>query len=155
MSATPTSSHAYGIGIISVIVAVGAGVVFYQMFYLPESLAKPSVSEHILHPVDTTEISMVPGSDNANQADNFWPKLPNIELTKNNLVVWTNDDSTPHTVTPDHRYKDSYSGSFGSDGVILAGETYEFLFTEEAEIGYHCIPHPWMTGTLTITKSRG
>ena len=155
MSAAQTSTHAYGVGILAVIVAVGAGIVFYQMFYLPESLEKPSVSEHILHPVGKTEISMILGSGDPNQADNFLPKFPNIELTKNNLVVWTNDDSTPHTVTPDHRHADGYSGEFGSTGVVLAGEVYEFLFTEEGEIPYHCDPHPWMTGTLTITKLRG
>jgi len=155
MSAVPTSSHAYGVGIMAVIVAVGAGIVFYQMFYLPESLERPSVDEHILHPVGTTEISMIMGSGDPNQVDNFMPKLPNIELTKNNLVVWINDDNTPHTVTPDHRHEDGYSGEFGSPGVVLAGEAYEFLFTEEGVIGYHCQPHPWMTGTLTITKSKG
>ena len=155
MSAAPMSSHAYGIGVIAVIVSVGAGVVFYQMYYLPESLAKPSVSEHILHPAGETEILMIAGSGDPNQADNYMPKLPNIELTKNNLVVWKNEDTTPHTVTPDHRHADSYSGSFGSEGVVMQGESYEFLFTEEGTIPYHCAPHPWMTGTLTITKSRG
>ena len=149
------TSHAYGIGIMAVIVAVGAGIVFYTSFYLPESLAKPSVSEHILHPTGKTEISMIMGSADPNQADNYIPKLPNIELSKNNLVVWTNDDNTPHTVTPDHRMADSYSGDFGSTGVVVPGESYEFLFTEEHVVPYHCDPHPWMTGTLTITKSRG
>ena len=155
MSTVPTSSHAYGIGILAVIVAVGASVIFYQMFYLPESLQKPDVDEHILDPIGITEIKIISGSGDPNQADNYLPKLPNIELTKNNLVVWINEDSTPHTITPDHRYEDGYSGEFGSHGVILTDEQYEFLFTEPAVIPYHCDPHPWMTGTLTITKSKG
>jgi len=46
----PMSSHAYGIGLIAVIVGMSVSVVFYTSFYLPESLAKPSVSDHILHP---------------------------------------------------------------------------------------------------------
>lgn len=154
-SASPASSHAYGVGILAVIVAVGAGIVFYQMYYLPESLAKPSVSEHILHPLGTTDISMIDGSGDPDQADNFLPKLPNIELSKNNLVVWSNDDTTPHTVTPDHRHADPYSGAFGSEGVLMPGEAYEFLFTEPTVVSYHCSPHPWMKGVLTITPSRG
>lgn len=149
------SSHAYGIGVIAVIVAMGAGIVFYTSFYLPESLAIPLVDEHTLNPDETTVINMIEGSANENQADNFLPKLPNIELAKNNLVIWTNSDDTPHTVTPDHGTVDRYSGKFGSDGLILAGETYEFLFTEENEISYHCSPHPWMSGTLSIKQSRG
>ena len=45
-----TSSHAYGIGVIALIIGMGASIVFYTSFYLPESLEKPSVSDHILHP---------------------------------------------------------------------------------------------------------
>jgi len=30
----------------------------------------------------------------------------------------------------------------------------EFVFTHEQEIAYHCEPHPWMKGTLIITKQR-
>ena len=42
------SSHAYGIGIIPVIVALSVVVVFYTSFYLPEQMTKPSVSHEIL-----------------------------------------------------------------------------------------------------------
>jgi plastocyanin len=151
---SPTSNHAYGIGILTVIVGISVGIVFYQSFYLPESLAKPAVDEHILHPVKETIIDMIPGSALPNQQDNFVPKLVNIQLGIDNHIIWKNIDDTPHTVTPDHRVDDSYSGPFGSEGVIKAGEEYEFLFTEDHEIGYHCEPHPWMTGQLIITKQR-
>ena len=69
-------------------------------------------------------------------------------------MIWQNNDDTPHTVTPDHRQSDSYSGDFGSSGVVKPGETYEFLFTESQKVPYHCEPHPWMTGTITVEKSR-
>jgi len=151
---TPTSSHAYGIGIMTILVGLSISIVFYQMYYLPESLAKPSVDEHILHPVKETIIEMILGSANAEQQDNFVPKLVNIQLGIDNHVIWDNVDDTAHTVTPDHRAEDSYSGAFGSSGVIKPGEKYEFLFTEDNEIEYHCEPHPWMTGKLIITKQR-
>ncbi len=148
------SSHAYGIGIITIIVGMSVGIGFYQMYYIPESLLKPSVSEEILEPVKVTIIEMILGSANPNQQDNFVPKLVNIQLGIDNHVIWKNVDDTPHTVTPDHRAEDSYSGAFGSIGVIKAGEEYEFLFTEDTEIEYHCEPHPWMKGTLIVTKQR-
>jgi plastocyanin len=150
----PTSSHAYGIGAIAIIVAVSASVIFYTSFYLPESLAKPSVDEHILHPVSQTVIQMIVGSASPEQQDNFVPKLVNIQLGIDNHVIWDNVDNTPHTVTPDHRAEDSYSGPFGSSGVVKPGEKYEFVFTEAHEIEYHCEPHPWMKGHLIITKAR-
>ena len=147
------SSHAYGIGVISLLVGMAVVMVFYTSFYLPESLLKPSVSEHILEPEGTLTIDIVLGSLIEGN-DAYIPQDTTSLLTIDNHVVWTNSDETAHTVTPDHRYADSYSGDFGSVGVILPGETYEFLFTEPAEVHYHCTPHPWMKGSITIEKSR-
>ena len=149
-----TSTHAYGIGIVAVLIGVSVGVIFYQMYYLPESLAKPSVDEHVLHPIETTTIEMIPGSGLPDQVDNYVPKLVNLQLGIDNLVIWMNVDDTAHTVTPDHRHEDSYSGSFGSTGVVMPGEDYEFLFTESQEVDYHCEPHPWMKGKVIVTKQR-
>jgi hypothetical protein len=150
---TSTTSHAYGIGLITVIVGMSVGLIFYTGFYLPESLAKPSVSEHILEPKETFEIEIVLGAVLEGNP-NYVPNKPIITLEQDNHVIWTNNDDTPHTVTPDHRTSDSYSGEFGSIGVIKAGETYDFLFTEPQEIPYHCEPHPWMKGSIKIEKGR-
>jgi len=149
-----TSSHAYGISVIAIIVGLSVGLGYYQMFYLPETLAKPSVSHEILEPTESITISMIPGSASTDQQDNFVPKLVNIQLGIDNHIIWVNDDDVAHTVTPDHNMADSYSGPFGSSGVVKPSETYEFLFTEPHEVAYHCQPHPWMTGKLIITKSR-
>jgi len=151
---TPTSSHAYGIGMIALIVGMSASVVFYTSFYLPESLAKPSVAEHILNPEESEFIiEIVPGAEIKGN-ENFVPNKPTVLLGFTNKVVWQNNDDTAHTVTPDHRQTDGYSGDFGSTGVLKPGDTYEFLFTEEQEIPYHCEPHPWMTGTIIVEQSR-
>jgi plastocyanin len=150
---TPTSSHAYGVGVIALIVAMSAVTIFYTSFYLPESLAKPSVAEHILHPEKELIIEIVLGAV-IDGNENYVPNNAKALLTIDNKVIWKNLDDTPHTVTPDHRASDSYSGDFGSIGVIKPGESFEFLFTEAQEIPYHCEPHPWMKGTIIIEKSR-
>jgi len=150
---TPTSSHAYGVGVIALIVAMSAVTVFYTSFYLPESLAKPSVSEHILNPEEDFIIEIVLGAV-IDGNENYVPNSAKVLLGISNKVTWKNLDDTPHTVTPDHRTSDSYSGDFGSIGVVKSGESFEFLFTEAQEIPYHCEPHPWMTGTIAIEKSR-
>ena len=150
---SPTSSHAYGIGLIALIIGMSATVVFYTSFYLPESLAKPSVSEHILHPEKELIIEIVPGAVIEGN-ENYVPNKAEALLEINNKVIWENNDDTAHTVTPDHRHADSYSGDFGSSGVLKPGDTYEFLFTEPQEVHYHCQPHPWMTGSIIIEKSR-
>ncbi len=150
---TPTSSHAYGVGLIALIVGMSVVMVFYTSFYIPESLAKPSVSEHILNPEKELIIEIVPGAVIEGN-DNYVPNKAKALLNIDNKVIWKNLDDTPHTVTPDHRAADSYSGDFGSSGVVKSGENYEFLFTEPQELHYHCEPHPWMTGSIIIEKSR-
>ena len=150
MLSLPTSSHAYGIGLIAVIVGVAIGVSYYQLYFIPELNAKPIIPEKVLHPGDTTTVTIVPGAENNDQAQNFVPKKVEIQLGVNNLVIWKNTGETAHTVTPDEPYKDEYSGNFGSPGVIRPGNSYQFLFTQEAKIKYHCEPHPWMTGEIDV-----
>ncbi|MFB3087302.1 MAG: hypothetical protein ACE10E_03160 [Acidiferrobacterales bacterium] len=98
-----TSSPAYGIGIITIVIGLSVGLGYYQMYYLPEQSAKPSVAEFILEPVSETIIKIIPGSALEEQQDNFVPKLVNIQLGIDNHVTWINDDDVAHTVTPDHR----------------------------------------------------
>ncbi len=151
----PTSSHAYGIGVIALIVGMSASLVFYTSFYLPESLLKPSVSEHILNPEEETYVIKILIGAGLEGNDNYFPNKASVILETNNRVIWQNEDDTAHTVTPDHRYEDSYSGQFESIGLIKPGDSYEFLFTEPAEsIPYHCTPHPWMNGEISIGKKR-
>ena len=149
----PTSSHAYGIGMIALIIGMSASVVFYTSFYLPESLAKPSVSEHILNPEENFIIEIVLGAV-VEGNPSYVPNKATVALSINNKVIWQNNDDTAHTVTPDHRSEDSYSGEFGSAGVLKPGETYEFIFTEPQDVPYHCTPHPWMEGTISVELSR-
>jgi len=150
---SPTSSHGYGIGVIALIIGMSVSIVFYTSFYIPESLAKPSVSEHILNPEGDFIIEIVPGAV-IDGNENYVPNQAKVLLGISNKVIWKNLDDTPHTVTPDHRASDRYSGDFGSIGVLKSGESFEFLFTEAQEIPYHCEPHPWMTGKISIELSR-
>ena len=153
------SGNQYGVGLITLLVVSGIGIGYYQIYYLPEQFAKPSVDEEVLFPLKSTIIELIIGSANIDQQDNFVPKLVNLQLSIDNHVIWNNVDDTAHTVTPDHRYSDSYSGEFGSEGVIRPGESYEFLFTDAppnipVTIEYHCEPHPWMTGTIVVSQAR-
>lgn len=153
MLSLPTSSHAYGIGLIAVILGAAIGVSYYQLYFVPEINAKPIIPEKVLHPGDTTTIIIVPGAENKDQIQNFVPKKIESQLGVNNLIIWKNTSAdTGHTVTPDagSEFKDKYSGQFGSPGIIKPGQSYQFLFTQEAKIKYHCDPHPWMTGEIDV-----
>ncbi len=145
----PTSSHAYGIGLVAVIIGAAIGIGYYQLYYIPEFNAKPIVPEKVLHPGQTTAINIIAGSVNQGQQQNFVPKKQEVQLGVSNLVTWTNQDSAAHYVTPVKDYKDAYSGDFGSDP-IMPGKTYNFLFTQTAQIPYYCKVHPWMKGEIDI-----
>ena len=88
MSATETSSsHAYGIGILVVIVGLGVTIGWYTMYWLPEENTKVTVDEHILHPSGETIINMIEGSASPEQVDNYVPKLVQVQLTIDNHVT--------------------------------------------------------------------
>ena len=143
------NSHAYGIGLMAIVIGAAISIGYYQLYYIPEYNAKPIVPEKVLNPGETTKISIVLGAVNSDQQQNFVPKKQEVQLGVDNLVVWKNEDQAAHYVTPDKPYKDSYSGDFGSEA-ILPGKTYQFLFTQKADIPYYCKVHPWMKGEIDI-----
>jgi amicyanin len=59
-------------------------------------------------------------------------------------VTWTNQDEEPHTLA-------AKDGSFHSPGVDTHG-TYSFTFTTPGSYDYICSIHPFMTGTVVVTK---
>jgi amicyanin len=59
-------------------------------------------------------------------------------------VSWTNQDEEPHTIA-------AKDGSFHSPGMDTHG-TYSFTFTTPGSYDYICSIHPFMTGTVVVTK---
>jgi amicyanin len=59
-------------------------------------------------------------------------------------VTWTNRDEEPHTVA-------ASDGSFHSPGMDTGG-TYSFAFTNVGSYDYVCSIHPFMHGTVVVTK---
>jgi plastocyanin len=147
-----------GISIISFVVIVTISLAYYQFVFTPAMNAKPEVSEEILNPSGTTEISIAEGSSQPSNPNFFVPKEVRASLGVSNKVVWTNHDVTAHSVTTDDNYEDPINGRFDSlstIGLIPPQGTYEFTFTQRGEHLYHCEPHPWMTGKLSVEPSFG
>jgi plastocyanin len=154
-------NHAGGIAITAFVVALAVSMGYYQFIYIPQASAKPILPEEVLEPSSTTNVGIADGSSNPNNPRFFVPNDIRAPMGLANLVVWTNDDTTPHTVTTDDGYRDAYSGLFDSrerpqdEGgpFVMPGETYEFLFTKVGEYAYHCEPHPWMKGTIEVVEN--
>jgi plastocyanin len=148
-------NHTAGISIIAFVIAVGISMGYYQFLYVPQSNEKPVLPPEVLNPPQTTQVRMVPGSSSPSQTINFVPKAAEATLGLSNKVVWTNSDSVPHSVTSNDGYNDLISGAFNSIqhiGLIPPQQKFTFVFTVDGVYSYHCEPHPWMQGKVTIAK---
>jgi plastocyanin len=150
-------NHTAGIGIVAFVVAVAISMGYYQFVFVPQANEKPVLPAQIVNPPQTTQVTIIPGSSNPSQAKNFVPKQVQGSLGLSNRFMWTNTDSVPHSVTSDNGYNDLISGKFNSIehiGLIPPQQKFSFVFTAEGIYPYHCEPHPWMTGKVTILKQK-
>lgn len=154
-------SNAGGISIVAFVIAVGISIGYYQYVYVPEVNAKPILPEEILDPSGTFNVEIVEGSSLESNSRFFVPRDARTTIEIDNRVVWTNNDTVPHTVTTDDGYVDQINGPFDSlqqqeiipGGFLMPGDTFEFVFTEVGEYPYHCEPHPWMQGSVQVIEN--
>ena len=71
-----------------------------------------------------------------------------IDVTAGTTVAWDNADSAVHTVTSGEAPVDA-DGMFDSE-MMMAGDVFEFTFTEVGNYDYYCAFHPWMVGTVNV-----
>jgi plastocyanin len=162
MAKQTLASHAAGISVIAFVVALAVSLGYYQWVYVPQVNAKPILPDNVLHPSQTTKVTIVKDASLQSNPKNFVPKDVRGVLGVSNKVVWTNDDGVPHTVTGDDpQYIDKINGPFDSlqqqesvpGGFILPGKTFEFTFTAAGTYTYHCTPHPFMQGKVEIVQN--
>ncbi len=74
----------------------------------------------------------------------FTPKA--IDAKVGDTVDFTNDDTPPHNVT-------YVSGpKFASSGTLNPGDKFTIKLTQPGVIHYYCTIHPFMKGTILVTK---
>jgi plastocyanin len=86
-----------------------------------------------------------PASTSSVTIQNFAFSPPDITVKKGTTVTWTNQDSTPHTVTE----MDTQTGP--DSGNLNPGAKYTFTFNQSGTFKYHCTLHPEMLGTVMVT----
>jgi plastocyanin len=72
-----------------------------------------------------------------------------LEVEVGTTVRWENNSSETHTVTSGTN--GTYDGNFDS-GNVSPGGSYTYTFNEAGTFPYFCIPHPNMTGTITVVE---
>lgn len=92
---------------------------------------------------DTTTTEFVVNTEETElvmQNSSFRPE--ELTVLTGTTVIWTNEDSTPHTVTSDDEVWDS--------GEVASGESFRFTFDETGTYRYHCEIHPGMEGVIEV-----
>ncbi len=75
----------------------------------------------------------------------FSPENVTLVIGVNNTVVWKNEDSTWHTAHSNIPEFDSR--------IVDPGQSFTYQFNRPGKYPYHCDPHPWMTGIITVKPS--
>ncbi len=96
-----------------------------------------------------TSVSIVLGSSAPTNGEFYNPEV--VETTVGSMVVWTNDDTTLHTVTSGTVEGNSLmpDGTFDSE-FMQQGAEFRWVFDETGEYEYYCTLHPFMTGTVIV-----
>lgn len=93
------------------------------------------------HSAEGTVVTMPVGAfDQKNAAKAFVPAT--VTVKRGTSVTFKNDDQVAHTVTDDASAFDS--------GFIEPGASYSRTFDTAGTITFHCLPHPWMKGTVVV-----
>jgi plastocyanin/uncharacterized membrane protein len=69
---------------------------------------------------------------------------PQLTVQPGDVVEWKNEDIFSHSATAD-------DGSFDS-GLIAPGRSWQTTIRGAGTIGFHCRPHPNMTGSLVVSS---
>ena len=65
-----------------------------------------------------------------------------VRVAAGERVTWINCDEDPHTSTAD-------AGEWASP-LLVPGDAFTQVFETPGEFSYHCEPHPFMTGRVTV-----
>lgn len=72
----------------------------------------------------------------------YWPAK--MKIAVGTTVRFLNNDALTHTVTAN-------SGSFSSP-FLTKGKSWKHAFSKTGKYPYHCKIHPFMHGTIIVTK---
>lgn len=71
-----------------------------------------------------------------------------VTVTAGQKVAWKNADNLPHTATAD-------GGAFNTGTIAPGATSSPITMPADGSFPYHCVIHPSMTGTLTVSTTSG
>jgi plastocyanin len=112
----------------------------------PGMAGHPAAGSAAATPGDTGSASVAPAAvpGDAVAISNFAFAPASLTVPVGATVTWTNHDEEPHTVVAN-------DGSFHSPG-MGTNATYSYTFATAGSYNYICSIHPFMHGTVVVTK---
>ena len=87
-------------------------------------------------------------AENVIEIKNFKFVPEKMTIKKGTIITWKNFDNTKHNVI----FDDESAGEVEGGKLISNGEQVSFTFNEVGDFPYHCMPHPYMKGSVTVTE---
>jgi plastocyanin len=94
-----------------------------------------------------SSISIVKGASNPTTAEPYNPSPLTVSL--GTTVIWTNNDSTEHTVTEGNPSGTTPPNGFDSN-ILAPGKTFSHNFNTAGATQYYCTLHPTMLGKILV-----
>ena len=132
---------------------MGSLIFMYSFFYSNHIYAQIGLAPipAIQKVLPTYIIHIPPGAVSSTKSNHFFPDT--ISIPSGTTISWFNDDPGQiHTVTSGLP-KSSFAGKLFNSGVIPDGSFYQYTFDIVGTYKYHCLLHPYMTGTVHTSSS--
>ncbi|HYY65575.1 MAG TPA: cupredoxin family copper-binding protein [Nitrososphaeraceae archaeon] len=97
---------------------------------------------------NTAQVSIVAGSSSTPGPNSYNPSPLTVKV--GTTVVWTNNDSTLHTVTSGLPSGGPVGKLFDSS-YLSPGKTFNYTFSTAGTFDYHCTLHPTMVGKVIVS----
>jgi len=124
------------VALITVLLSIGVTAAFL----IPPASAQDTVTVSTPN-TNVANVSIASGASNPGNGIFYSPANITVVLGVNNTVVWTNHDSTNHTVVASDN---SYAAT------IMPGQSFSHTYTVAGVYEYHCSIHNWMKGSVIV-----
>ena len=155
------STTAVGVVVAVLIVGALASIGYYQFEVAPgqnqSTSSSPTASTTVTcGKSNCAYVNITTGASNCPTPQHlcgFSPASITVVIGKNNTVVWKNEDSATHTVTP--VTGSAWGVTQDCKGILglCQFDTYQYTFSAAGTYQYQCIYHPGMLGEVIVKNS--
>lgn len=137
-----------GIFALAAVAGIGAFVAFGLIgpdtYLINEPEPEPIIEDAIPDGAAVLSVSILAGSD-VQGAPDYDPDVASVP--QGTIVLWTNDDSVPHTVTSAADLGEAFDSGLMSSGDEFTVNTADL---EPGQYEYLCLVHTWMVSDLIV-----